>query len=191
MDFGYFGLNMGALDNADAIADVAVAAEQLGYESIWTGEHVVLIDPQEAPSPVPPHAPFVDTVTTLAFAAGKTEKIKLGSGIILLPQRNPIVLAKELAGVDVLSKGRLIFGLGVGYVPGEFEALGIPFEERGELRRAVHEVLRHSVQTASGSKAASSDLGWRNVRPRASACGGARRWLVRLLSGSQCDGTSC
>ena len=131
MDFGYFGLNIGALDNADAIADVAVAAEQLGYESIWTGEHVVLIDPQEAPSPVPPHAPFVDTVTTLAFAAGKTEKIKLGSGIILLPQRNPIVLAKELAGVDVLSKGRLIFGLGVGYVPGEFEALGIPYAERG------------------------------------------------------------
>ncbi len=142
MDFGYFGLNIGALDNADAIADVAVAAEQLGYESIWTGEHVVLIDPQEAPSPVPPHAPFVDTVTTLAFAAGKTEKIKLGSGIILLPQRNPIVLAKELAGVDVLSKGRLIFGLGVGYVPGEFEALGIPYEERGARTTEHIEVIR-------------------------------------------------
>ena len=142
MDFGYFGLNIGALDNADAIADVAVAAEQLGYESIWTGEHVVLIDPQEAPSPVPPHAPFVDTVTTLAFAAGKTETIKLGSGIILLPQRNPIVLAKELAGVDVLSKGRLIFGLGVGYVPGEFEALGIPFEERGARTTEHIEVIR-------------------------------------------------
>lgn len=142
MDFGYFGLNIGALDNADAIADVAVAAEQLGYESIWTGEHVVLIDPQEAPSPVPPHAPFVDTVTTLAFAAGKTEKIKLGSGIILLPQRNPIVLAKELAGVDLLSKGRLIFGLGVGYVPGEFEALGIPYEERGARTTEHIEVIR-------------------------------------------------
>lgn len=142
MDFGYFGLNIGALDNADAIADVAVAAEQLGYESIWTGEHVVLIDPQEAPSPVPPHAPFVDTVTTLAFAAGKTEKIKLGSGIILLPQRNPIVLAKELAGVDVLSKGRLIFGLGVGYVPGEFEALGIPYEDRGARTTEHIEVIR-------------------------------------------------
>ena len=142
MDFGYFGLNIGALDNADAIADVAVAAEQLGYESIWTGEHVVLVDPQEAPSPVPPHSPFVDTVTTLAFAAGKTEKIKLGSGIILLPQRNPIVLAKELAGVDVLSKGRLIFGLGVGYVPGEFEALGIPYEERGPRTTEHIEVIR-------------------------------------------------
>ena len=142
MDYGYFGANIGALDNPDAIEAVAVAAEQLGFESIWTGEHVVLIDPQEAPSPVPPHSPFVDTVTTLAFMAAKTERIKLGSGIILLPQRDPIVLAKELAGVDVLSKGRLLFGLGVGYVKGEFDALGIPFEERGPRATEHIEVLR-------------------------------------------------
>ncbi len=142
MDYGYFGLNVGALRDADSIAKVAVAAEQLGYESIWTGEHVILIDPQQAPSPVPPHSPFVDTVTTLAFAAAKTERIKLGSGIILIAQRDPIVLAKELTGVDVLSKGRLLFGLGVGYVPGEFEALGIPYEERGARTSEHIEVIR-------------------------------------------------
>jgi probable F420-dependent oxidoreductase len=142
MDYGYFGLNVGALDNADAIAKVAVTAEQLGYESIWTGEHVILVDPQEAPSPVPPHSPFVDSVTTLAFAAAHTERIKLGSGIILIAQRDPIVLAKELSGVDVLSKGRLLFGLGVGYVPGEFEALGIPYEERGARTSEHIEVIR-------------------------------------------------
>jgi probable F420-dependent oxidoreductase len=142
MDYGYFGLNVGALDNADGIAKVAVAAEQLGYESIWTGEHVILIDPQQPPSPVPPHSPFVDTVTTLAFAAAKTERIKLGSGIILIAQRDPIVLAKELSGIDVLSKGRLLFGLGVGYVPGEFEALGIPYAERGARTSEHIEVIR-------------------------------------------------
>jgi probable F420-dependent oxidoreductase len=142
MDFGYFGVNVGAFDNGDAIARLATTAEGLGYESLWTGEHVVLIDPQEAPSPVPPDSPFVDTVTTLAFIAGKTERIKVGSGILLLPQRDPIVLAKELAGIDVLSNGRLLFGLGVGYVEGEFAALGIPYEERGPRTTEHIEVLR-------------------------------------------------
>ena len=142
MDIGYFGANVGAFDNPDAIERLATSAEQLGFESIWTGEHVILIDPQQPPSPVPPHAPFIDTIATLAFMAAKTEKIKIGSGIILLPQRQPIVLAKELAGIDVLSKGRLLFGLGVGYVPGEFEALGIPFEERGERASEHIEVIR-------------------------------------------------
>ena len=66
----------------------------------------------------------------------------IASGIILLPQRDPIVLAKELAGIDVLSNGRLLFGLGVGYVPGEFEALGIPYEERGPRTSEHIEVLR-------------------------------------------------
>jgi probable F420-dependent oxidoreductase len=142
MKFGYFGLNMGAFDNPDSMTRVLRAAEDLAFESIWTGEHVVLIDPQEAPSPVPPHSVFVDSVASLAFAAAKTERIRLGSGIILLAQRNPIVLAKELAAIDVLSKGRLIFGLGVGYVQGEFDALGIPFEERGARASEHIEVLR-------------------------------------------------
>ncbi len=83
-----------------------------------------------------------DTIATLAFLAAKTEKIKIGSGIILLAQRNPIVLAKELAGIDVLSKGRLLFGLGVGYVEGEFDALGIPYAERGPRATEHIEVIR-------------------------------------------------
>jgi probable F420-dependent oxidoreductase len=142
MDIGYFGVNVGAFDNADAIERLATTAEGLGFESLWTGEHIILIDPQEAPSPVPPHSPFVDTIATLAFIAAKTETIKIGSGIILLAQRNPIVLANELAGLDVLSKGRLLFGLGVGYVEGEFDALGIPFAERGRRTSEHIEVIR-------------------------------------------------
>jgi len=142
MDYGYFGFNHGALHEPDDIARVLVTAEQLGYESIWTGEHVVLVDPHEAPSPVPPETNFVDTVASLAFAAAKTERIKLGSGIILLPQRNPVVLAKELAGIDVLSKGRLLFGVGVGYVPREFETIGVPYEERGARMTEHIEAIR-------------------------------------------------
>ena len=142
MKFGYFGLNVGTFDNPDAIERVVVAAEQLDFESIWTGEHVILVDPQVAPSPVPPHSPFVDTIASLAFAAAKTTRIKLGSGIILIAQRDPIVLAKELAGIDVLSKGRLLVGVGVGYVKGEFDALGIPYDERGPRASEHIEVLR-------------------------------------------------
>lgn len=142
MDIGYFGLNLGAFDNPDSMTRLLTTAEGVGFESIWTGEHVVLVDPQVAPSPVPPHATFVDTVASLAFAAAKTERIKLGSGIILLAQRDPIVLAKELAGIDVLSKGRLLFGVGVGYVQGEFDALGIPFEERGARVTEHIDVIR-------------------------------------------------
>jgi probable F420-dependent oxidoreductase len=142
MEIGYFGANVGAFDDADAIERLATTAEGLGFESLWTGEHVVLVDPQKAPSPVAPHAPFVDTIATLAFIAAKTTRIKVGSGIILLPQRHPIVLAKELAGVDVLSKGRLLFGMGVGYVEGEFDALGIPFRERGARATEYIEAIR-------------------------------------------------
>lgn len=154
MDYGYFGFNHGAIDNADGLTRVVQAAEQLGYESVWTGEHVVLVDPHEPPSPVGPETNFIDTVASLAFAAAKTERIKLGSGIILLPQRNPVVLAKELAGIDVLSKGRLLFGLGVGYVPREFEAIGVPWEERGartsEHIEAIRELWTSEAPTFEG-----------------------------------------
>ena len=131
MKIGYFGLNMGVFTNREAILRLARTAEDAGFESLWTGEHVVVVDPQVPPSPVPPETPMVDTIATLAFAAAVTERIKLGSGIILLAQRNPVVLAKELAGIDVLSNGRLLFGIGVGYVKQEFDVIGVPYEERG------------------------------------------------------------
>lgn len=131
MKIGYFGLNMGVFTNREAILRLARTAEDAGFESLWTGEHLVVIDPQVPPSPIPPETPMVDTIATLAFAAAATERIKLGSGIILLAQRNPVVLAKELAGIDVLSNGRLLFGIGVGYVKQEFDVIGVPYEERG------------------------------------------------------------
>ncbi len=131
MKIGYFGFNNGPLGTPDAISSVLQCAEAAGFESAWTGEHVVVIDPQEPPSPVPPEFPMLDTVASLSFAAAVTTRLRLGSGIILLAQRNPVVLAKELASVDVLSGGRLIFGVGVGYVKREFDVMGIPFEERG------------------------------------------------------------
>ncbi|MDX2166376.1 MAG: LLM class F420-dependent oxidoreductase [Deltaproteobacteria bacterium] len=131
MRFGLFGINIGPCASGQAAARVARAAEAAGFESVWTGEHVVLPDPQVAPSPMPPQAPMLDPAVALTVAASTTTHLRLGTGIIILPQRNPLVLAKELASVDVVSDGRLIVGIGVGYLEPEFAALGIPFTDKG------------------------------------------------------------
>lgn len=129
--FGLFGINMGPCASGLAVARVARLAEAAGFESVWTGEHVVLPDPQVPPSPVAPQTPMLDPAVALAVAATATKRLRLGTGIIILPQRNPAVLAKELASVDVVSDGRLIFGLGIGYLKAEFDALGAPFSDKG------------------------------------------------------------
>jgi probable F420-dependent oxidoreductase len=131
MKLGLFGINTGECARPEVAARVARAAEAAGFESLWTGEHVVLPDPQAPPSPVPPGHPMLDPAVALAFLAAHTQGIRLGTGIIILPQRNPVVLAKELASLDVLSGGRLLFGLGAGYLRPEFEAVGARFAERG------------------------------------------------------------
>jgi probable F420-dependent oxidoreductase len=131
MHFGLFGINIGPCAVGLTAAEVARAAESAGFESVWTGEHVVLPDPQVAPSPLPPQTPMLDPAVTLAVVATATTRLRLGTGLIILPQRNPLVLAKELASVDVVSGGRLIFGLGIGYLKPEFDALGIPFTDKG------------------------------------------------------------
>lgn len=130
MKLAYFGINFGACADPEIAARVARAAESAGLESLWTGEHVVLPDPQVPPSPSAPEVPFLDPAVALTWVAAATERILLGTGIIILPQRNPVVLAKELASVDVVSKGRLIFGIGAGYLKPEFDAIGAPFDQK-------------------------------------------------------------
>jgi probable F420-dependent oxidoreductase len=107
-------------------------AEAARFESVWTGEHVVLPDPQPRGFTMPPALPFLDTAVALTLIATHTTTVKLASGIIILPLRNPVLLAKELASIDVVSNGRLIVGVGAGYVREEFAAAGIPLTERDE-----------------------------------------------------------
>jgi probable F420-dependent oxidoreductase len=139
---GWFGVGSGAYGDAEGVAELAEAAEHLGYESIWVGEHPVLIDPHASPSPLPPHSELLDPIPVLAFAAARTERIKLGTGIVILPLRNPVILAKELATIDVLSHGRLLVGIGVGYVPGEYEAIGVEFTTRGKRADDAIDAMR-------------------------------------------------
>jgi probable F420-dependent oxidoreductase len=142
MKIGLFGINFGPCGDPAVMVRVARHAEDVGLESLWTGEHVVLPDPQAPPSPAHPRTPFLDTSVALAHVAAHTERVRLGTGIIILPQRNPVELAKELASVDVVSNGRLIFGLGAGYLEPEFRALGANYAERGAVTDEAIDVLR-------------------------------------------------
>jgi probable F420-dependent oxidoreductase len=117
--------------SAGELASAAGLAEELGYDSVWAGEHVVLPSPREAPSPMEPTDAILDPLAALAFLAGHTQRMRLATGIVILPQRNPVVLAKQLASLDWLSGGRLVFGMGVGYLGPEMDAVGVPMARRG------------------------------------------------------------
>jgi probable F420-dependent oxidoreductase len=132
MRLGFFGINGGATYVPDETTRLARMAEELGYDSIWAGERVV------APSPYVPGAtmaeptyPILDPLIHLTYVAAATERLLLATGVLLLPQRNPVVLAKQVASLDVLSGGRFLLGIGVGSVEQEMTAIGVPMANRG------------------------------------------------------------
>jgi probable F420-dependent oxidoreductase len=128
---GLFAINSHACAAPDAAAQIATLAEGLGYDSLWAGEHVVVPSPRVEPSPMEPDEPILDPLIALSHVAAHTERIRLGTGVIILPQRNPLVLAKQVASLDVISGGRLILGIGVAYLEPEMRAIGVPMEGRG------------------------------------------------------------
>jgi probable F420-dependent oxidoreductase len=130
MRLGVFGLNTSIGISGDVTARLATRCEALGYDSWWAGEHVVLPSPRVPPSPMDPEDPILDPLVHLAFVAAVTQRMLLGTGIIILPQRNPLVLAKQVATLDAMSGGRLLLGIGVGYLEPEMRAIGIPMAER-------------------------------------------------------------
>jgi probable F420-dependent oxidoreductase len=132
MKIGMFAINYGTCADPETAIEVARYAEAARFESLWSGEHIVLPDPAPPGFTMPPALPFLDTVAALTMVAVHTSTIKVASGIIVLPLRNPVVLAKELASVDVISRGRLIAGFAAGYVPQEFTSSGVPMAGRGE-----------------------------------------------------------
>lgn len=131
LTIGLYGANLRVLADPEHAGEIARLAEDLGYDSLWVGDHVVLPSPRAQPSPMDSAEPLLDPVVSLGFLAAHTTRIELASGVVVLPQRNPLVLAKQLASVDVLSGGRLVFGVGVGYLEPELTALGVPLAERG------------------------------------------------------------
>jgi probable F420-dependent oxidoreductase len=141
MRFGLFGLNFGACADPALQVRVAVAAEEVGFESVWTGEHVAM-PVRDNPVPTPPETPFLDSLVALANVAAHTRRLRLGTGILVLPHHNPLLLAKALTTLDLVSGGRLIAGFAGGYVEAEFRALGVSFTERGAITDEYLEVIR-------------------------------------------------
>jgi probable F420-dependent oxidoreductase len=133
MKFGLHSVNLHTCADPEAAARLARAAEAAGFESLWVADHVVLPDPPVAGRPMAPDMRLLDPIVALTFIAAHTSRILLGTGVIILPQRQAVVLAKQLASLDVLSNGRLIFGLGVGWCEPEMRAVGVPFAERGRI----------------------------------------------------------
>jgi probable F420-dependent oxidoreductase len=149
MRVGFFAVGIGATVEPLALRSVAMAAERLGFATLWAPEHVVLVEEYASQYPYssgqfpgPSNIPIADPFTTLAYVAAVTSTIRLGTGICLVPEHNPVVLAKTAATLDRLSGGRLIFGAGVGWLAEEFAALGIPFERRGARTREYIDVMR-------------------------------------------------
>src|ERR1700730_11313976 len=149
MQVGYFAVGIGSTVDPEWARTVATTAERLGFSTIWAPEHVVLLEQyaskypySSGDFPAPPDTAIADPFTTLAYAAACTTRIRLATGICLVPEHNPLVLAKTVATVDRLSGGRFIFGVGVGWLAEEFEALGVPFERRGQRTREYIDIMR-------------------------------------------------
>lgn len=127
MKWGLYGLHKGSSVDPEVRARRARRAEEVGFESLWIGDHVAL--PADAPDDA--DEPRLELVVSLAHLAAVTSRVKLATGVAILPQRQPVLLAKQLASIDVVSNGRLIVGIGVGYVVPELAALGSSVADRG------------------------------------------------------------
>lgn len=150
MKFGITGVGSGSTARPELLTQVAKKAEELNFESVWIPEHLAI--PVSINSPYPysedgkfpggPNAALHDSFVALSFVAACTEKIKLGTGVFVLPLRNPLAVAKAAASVDVLSQGRLLFGIGIGWLEEEFQATGMNFQDRAPRGREWVKILK-------------------------------------------------
>lgn len=150
MKIGISGIGMGKGARPRTVQSVAEHAERLGFATLWSPEHVVLFDHYESSYPYSDdgqflaagHTELTDPFVTLSYVAGRTDRIRLATGICLVPERNPLVLAKVVASLDHLSGGRFALGVGIGWSTEEFAALGIPFTRRAQRTCEYVEVMR-------------------------------------------------
>ncbi|MES4888735.1 LLM class F420-dependent oxidoreductase [Streptomyces sp. NPDC096012] len=162
MRVGLHALGIGDGARPEVIRAVAQAAEAHGFSRLWAGEHVVMVDTPVSRYPysedgriaVPADADWLDPLIALGFAAAVTQDIGLATGVLLLAEHHPVVVAKQTATLDVLSAGRLTLGVGIGWSAEEFAALGVPFAGRGrrteEYLAAMRTLWREDVATFEG-----------------------------------------
>jgi probable F420-dependent oxidoreductase len=177
MKFGVMFANVGPFGQAEGLTHLAQTAERVGFESLWTVEHVVVPKGYQSPYPYaqsgkmpgPEESPIPDPLVWLSYAAAVTKKIRLATGILILPQRHPVYVAKEVATLDQLSGGRAILGIGIGWLREEFQVLGVPFEERMSRTDESIQALR-SLWSDGPSQFAGAHYRWAalesNPKPR-------------------------
>ncbi len=150
MEFGLAFSNIEPFAGPAAAVSMAQAAERAGFESVWTVDHVVIPKGYRSKYPYDPSGripsgedtTFPDPLIWMAYVAHATSALRLGTAILIVPERNPVVLAKELATLDHLSNGRVILGAGIGWLKEEYEAIGVPFEGRGRRVEEAIEAMR-------------------------------------------------
>lgn len=150
MKVGIFSLVPGMAKGTALTKAFASHAERLGFSTLWVPEHVVLLDKyaskypytEDGILPAPTNAPIADPFISLTLMASVTEKIRLATGICLVPEHNPVVLAKVIATLDWLSEGRVALGVGIGWLAEEFLAIGIPWERRAQRTRECIDAMR-------------------------------------------------
>jgi probable F420-dependent oxidoreductase len=142
MKFGLYAINYGTCGDPESLVRVAQYAESAGVESLWAGEHIVVPSPQPPDYGIAPEIPFLDAIVALALAAAHTTTITVATGVIELPLHQPVLLAKQLASVDQIAHGRLIVGIGVGYLDLEFAAMGVSLDERASRTEEYLQALR-------------------------------------------------
>ncbi len=161
--FGCSLPSRGPMGSADTLRGLARAAEELGFDSVWVSDHIVIPERVESTYPysthgrfpVGPEGSYLEPLTVLTYLAAVTSRVRLGTHVLILPYRNPVVTAKIIATLDVLSGGRLNLGIGVGWMREEFEALGYDyFERRGavtdEQIRVMKALWTEDVPSFSG-----------------------------------------
>jgi probable F420-dependent oxidoreductase len=162
MRLGLHALGIGSGSERAVIEAVARAAEQQAFATLWSGEHVVMVDESASRYPyaddgkiaVPAVADWIDPMVCLSFAAAATTTIGLATGVLLLPEHNPVIVAKQAASLDKLSGGRFTLGIGIGWSREEFDALGIPFERRAartaDYVAAMRTIWRDDIASHAG-----------------------------------------
>jgi len=150
MEFGLHLPHIGPMATREGVLGMARAADAAGIDSLWASDHVIV--PRDYASkypylpsgkmPIADDAPFLEAVSTLLAVCGVTRRARLGASVIVLPQRQPVLVAKQWATLDVLSGGRTIFGVGAGWLEEEFAALGVSFKDRGSRCDEALEVLQ-------------------------------------------------
>ncbi|MFN2426946.1 MAG: LLM class F420-dependent oxidoreductase [Candidatus Binatia bacterium] len=170
MKFGIMFANAGPFADPELFAHLVTTADAAGIESLWTVEHVIVPRNYQSTYPYaeggkmpgPENSPIPDPFVALSYAAAITRKIRLATGVLILPQRHPAYVAKEVASLDVLSGGRVTLGIGVGWLREEFEALGIDFEDRAARTRDSVEAMR-SLWSPGPSTYDGKFFKWSNV----------------------------